>query len=157
MCWVNLFREDYNWVSEKDEKRRVELPNKSANCSIGGKGVCQPSEEGLAEAVAILVNATSNPLAPAQFQPANDKSVDWHPDPLDTFGAAAGLRQTRTSLWEFSVLGDIIVAGHPACLDQFPMIIIGISKVSSTGQLQLRFGITTQFCKTHRPLEVSFP
>ena len=52
---MNLFREDYNWVSEKDEERRVELPNKSANCSIGGKGVYQPSEEELAEAVAILV------------------------------------------------------------------------------------------------------
>ena len=52
---MNLFREDYNGVSEKDERRRVELPNKSANCSIGGKGVYQPSAEELAEAVAILV------------------------------------------------------------------------------------------------------
>ena len=52
---MNLFREDYNWVSEKDEKRRFELTNKSANCSIGGKGVYQPSAEELAEAVAILV------------------------------------------------------------------------------------------------------
>ena len=55
MYWVNLFREDYNCVSEKDEKRRVDLPNESANCSIGGKGVYQPSERELAEAVAILV------------------------------------------------------------------------------------------------------
>ena len=52
---MNLFREDYNWVSEKDEKRRVELPNESANCSISGKGVHQPSAEEVAEAVAILV------------------------------------------------------------------------------------------------------
>ena len=52
---MNLFREDYNGVSEKDEKRRVEVPNESANCSISGEGVYQPSEEELAEAVAILV------------------------------------------------------------------------------------------------------
>ena len=55
MYWVNLFREDYNGVSEKDENRRVKLPNKSANCSIGGKGVYQPSADELAEAVEILV------------------------------------------------------------------------------------------------------
>ena len=52
---MNLFREDYNWLNKKDGKQRVELPNKSANCSIGGKGVYQPSAEELAEAVAILV------------------------------------------------------------------------------------------------------
>ena len=56
---MNLFREDYNCVSEKDEKRRVELPNESANCSISGKGVYQASAEELAEAVAILIECVA--------------------------------------------------------------------------------------------------
>ena len=73
---MNLFREDYNWVSEKDEKRRVKLPNKSANCSIGGKGVYQPSEEELAEAVAILVECgVVREVGSKQCLRSNEKAI----------------------------------------------------------------------------------
>ena len=75
--WVNLFREDYNGVSEKDEKRRVKLPNKSANCSIGGKGVYQPSEEELAEAVAILVECGAARQVDA-IGPSGSSSGTWN-------------------------------------------------------------------------------
>ena len=74
---MNLFREDYNGVSEKDEKRRVKLPNKSANCSIGGKGVYQPSEEELAEAVAILVECGAARQVDA-IGPSGSSSGTWN-------------------------------------------------------------------------------